>query len=309
MPLIRLFSLHLIVCLLFFVASPGLVDAQPRVTNVEGFPVTIHFFEGDQRVADKVSSITAEAIPRLSRQLGLAEITPFRILLIADMDAFQREQNIRLPYWGVAFALMDNQIMLVDVDRATNAWNRLEKVIPHELSHLLVAQRVKSVGVPLWFIEGLAMWQAKEWSLVENWRLMEAVWGNRAPGLGQIYTTLPHDESKARDAYRVAYAGFAERFEDRMELVPSFLDQVVRSGDFSEAFESFWSENELDYYTRFAIALHKKYKSRLLLFQTGPLFTLVAVLFVVVVFVMYVRNRRKLKAMDDAEGGLSLHDS
>ena len=31
------------------------------------------------------------------------------------MKAFQKEQNIRLPYWGVAFALMDNQIMLVDV--------------------------------------------------------------------------------------------------------------------------------------------------------------------------------------------------
>jgi hypothetical protein len=203
---------------------------------------------------------------------------------------------------------MDNQIMLVDVKRATLSWNGLEKVIPHELSHLLVAQKVGGVGLPAWFLEGLALWQAREWSLIENWRLMEAVWSNRAPGLGQIYTTLPYDEPRARDAYRVAYVGFTERFEDQMDLVPAFLDELVRAGDFRTAFEQFWNENEYQYYARFGKSLHQRYKSRLLLFQTGPLFTFVALLFVFAVVILYVRNRRKLRRMDDIDPGLSVDD-
>jgi hypothetical protein len=280
------------------------VSAQERVMTLDGYPITIRYLEKDEKVADKISVVAADAIPRLSRELGLQEIKPLRVFLISDMEAFKKEMQVRLPSWGVAFALMDNQVMLVDVRRATHAMNKLENVIPHELSHLLVAQRVGGVGLPMWFVEGLAMWQAREWSLIENWRLMEAVWGKRAPTLNQVYVSLPREEPRARDAYRVAYVGFTERFDDQMDRVPSFLDEVVRSGNFSSAFEAFWGENEFDYYTRFAASLDSRYRSRLLLFQTGPLFTIIAVLFVFVVLRIYIRNRNKLKRMDDVDRGL-----
>jgi hypothetical protein len=280
------------------------VSAQERVMTLDGYPITIRYLEKDEKVADKISVVAADAIPRLSRELGLQEIKPLRVFLISDMETFRKEMQVRLPSWGVAFALMDNQVMLVDVRRATHAMNKLENVIPHELSHLLVAQRVGGVGLPMWFVEGLAMWQAREWSLIENWRLMEAVWGKRAPTLNQVYVSLPREEPRARDAYRVAYVGFTERFDDQMDRVPSFLDEVVRSGNFSSAFEAFWGENEFDYYTRFAASLDSRYRSRLLLFQTGPLFTIIAVLFVFVVLRIYIRNRNKLKRMDDVDRGL-----
>jgi hypothetical protein len=290
-------------------APPVDANAQERVLTLDGYPITIRYLDKDEKVADKVSVVATDALPRLSRELGMQEIKPMRVFLISDMAAFQRERQIRLPAWGVAFALMDNQVMLVDVKRATNAMNKLETVIPHELSHLLVAQRVGGVSLPVWFLEGLAMWQAREWSLIENWRLMEAVWGKRAPTLNQVYVGLPHEESRARDAYRVSYMGFTERFDDEMGLVPSFLDEVVRSGDFSSAFEVFWGENEFDYYTRLAAALDNRYRSRLLLFQTGPLFTIMAVIFVFVVLRLYIRNRIRLKRMEDVERGSWPEDS
>ena len=271
--------------------------------TLDAYPITIRYLAKDEKVADKVSVVAADAIPRLMRELGLRDIKPMRVFLISDMAAFQSERQVRLPAWGVAFALMDNQVMLVDVRRATNAMNKLEKIIPHELSHLLVAQRVGDVSLPVWFVEGLAMWQARQWSLIENWRLMEAVWGRRAPTLNQVYIGLPREEPRARDAYRVAYMGFTERFDDQMDLVPVFLDEVVRSGDFSSAFEVFWGENEFNYYTRFAATLDNRYRSRLLVFQTGPLFTIMAVLFIFVVLRIYIRNRIKLRQMEDVDRG------
>lgn len=288
----------LILCLILSAVN---VSAQERVLRVDGFPVVIQYLEADQKVADKVSSVAADAIPRLLSELGLSRMTQVNVVLISDMDAFRRQQNVRLPSWGVAFALMGNQIMIVDVRRATNAMNTLEKVIPHELSHLLVAQRVGEVALPVWFVEGLAMWQAREWSLLEHWRLMEAVWGRRALTLAHIRDRLPAGEAQARDAYRIAYVGFTERFGDEIGLVPAFLDQVVSSEDFAVAFEEFWGETEIDYYTRSAHALDRKYRSGLLLFQTGPLFTLMAFLFLFVILRLYIRNRRNLKKMEDNE--------
>lgn len=297
-----------IVAVVICTLVPTTVLAQ-KVMTVPGQPVTIQFLAGDQKVADRVSAITAEAIPRLSMELGLDRVFPLRVYLISDMEAFQREQGVRLPEWGVAFALMENQVMLVDVKRATNAWNSLRKVIPHELSHLLVAQRVGDVRLPVWFVEGLALWQAGEWSLLENWRLMEAVWTRRAPGLAQVHRTLPAEKTKAHDAYRVAYMGFTERFDSQMDRLPVFLDEVAGAADFGTAFQTFWGESESEYYTRFGESLRKKYRSRLLLFQTGPLFTIVGVLFLIVVLRVRIRNRKKLKRMEQIDRGLSLDDS
>ncbi|MFQ5510973.1 MAG: hypothetical protein ACE5EO_03905 [Candidatus Krumholzibacteriia bacterium] len=280
--------------------------AQPLVKRLDRYPVTVEYFPEDKKVADKVAAICRHAIPELAHELGLTSISGFRVLLIADMERFQAQQGIRLPSWGVAFALMDGQIMLVDVERATSAWNTLEKVIPHELSHLLVAQRVGGVRMPTWFVEGLALWQAHEWSLLEHWRLMESVWANRAPGLGQIVSSLPEAEGRARDAYRVAYTGFTERFGKEVDTLPLFLGEVIREGDFSAAFERFWSENEHLFYARFDRSLQRRYQSWLLLFQTGPLFSIVAVLFLFVFLRVKLRERRKLKRLERMERGLAV---
>jgi hypothetical protein len=220
------------------------------------------------------------------------------------MEQFQQEHEIRLPSWGVAFALMDNQMMLVDVGRATTAWNTLEKVIPHELSHLLLGQRIVGVRMPTWFIEGLAVWQSHEWSVLDNWRLMEAVWTKKAPSLWQITERLPADEPLVRDAYRVAYMGFVTLFDEEMQRLPFVLDEIAAQGAFATAFELFWGEREVDYYVRFATALEQRYRSRLLIFQAGPLFSIVAVLFLFVYLRIKVRNRRKLKRMEQSDRGL-----
>jgi hypothetical protein len=280
-------------------------DARPEQITLGTYGITIDFRSSDKKVAVKVAEICNETIPALSSQLGLGSVRPFRVFLIPDMQEYQERMQIRLPSWGIAFAFMENQIMLVDVRKATNAWNSLEKVIPHELSHLLLAQRAGDVQFPLWFMEGLAQWQAGEWSIIENWRLMEAVWGNRAQTLMQISQRLPADQTGARNAYRVAYAGFAHRFGEQTENLPAFLDEVVRQGNFGDAFNVFWGESEYEFAAGFAKHLDHKYRSRLLIFQTGPLFTLLAFLFLIGMLRIWIRNRRKLKEMEERERGLA----
>jgi len=280
------------------------VRAEPPETKslmLDRYGVAIEYRSEDEQVATKVASICEETLPALSRELGLETVQPFHVFLIPDIQAYEEKMGLGLPPWGIAFAFGNNQIMLVDVKRATNAWNSLEKVIPHELSHLLLAQRTGGVRVPLWFIEGLARWQAREWSVLDSWRLMESVWTHEVVAIDRIVSAMPRQENRARGAYRVSYAAFQERFGGHMERLPGFLDEVVRQGDFGKAFESYWKESEAQYYARFTEHLESKYGSRLMLFQVGPLFTLISVLFLAAFAARWLRNRRKLKRMEASE--------
>jgi hypothetical protein len=271
--------------------------------TLDEWGVVIEFRAADRKVASEVASICRRSLPPLSRELGLHAIEPFHVFLLSDVKAYEERMGFSLPSWGVAFAFPGVNVVVVDVTRATRAWDTLDKVIPHELSHLLLGQRARGARFPLWFIEGLAQWQANEWTVMESWRLMEAVWGNRAPALGRVVSYMPADESLARDAYRVSYAAFQYRFDERTERLGDFLDEVAARGDFGEAFTGFWNETEGQFQARFDEYLARKYSSPLMLFQTGPLFTLASVLFVIVVIRIWIRNRRKLRRMEAAERG------
>ena len=306
-----LFAILPVAAALLVGAAPafGFIDGARERIVLDEYPITIEYKSDDQRVADKVSEICSQTIPELAAELGLGAVRPFHVYLIPKINVRKTDMGFRLPEWGVAFAFMDDQVMLVDVAKATSAWNTLERVIPHELSHLLVAQRIGHVRMPIWFTEGLAMWQSGEWSMLETWRLMEAVWGKRAPWLGQISNVLPSEEAKARDAYRVSYAGFTHLFGENLELLPGFLGEVSKTGDFSEAFSGYWGESEHQYYERFGEHLYRKYTTRLMIFQPGPLFSIMAVLFLLVFVRIKLRNRQKLKRMEEIERGLSADDS
>jgi hypothetical protein len=277
-------------------------ESSERIT-LDEWGVVIEFRAADRKVASEVASICRKSLPPLSRELGLAAVEPFHVFLLSDVKAYEERMGFSLPSWGVAFAFPGNNIVLVDVPRATKAWDTLDKVIPHELSHLLLGQRTGDVRFPLWFMEGLAQWQAGEWSVMESWRLTEAVWGNRAPALGRVVSYMPADENLARDAYRVSYEAFQYRFDEHTERLGDFLEEVVKRGDFGEAFAGFWNETEGQFYARFDEHLARKYSSPLMLFQTGPLFTLASVLFVIVAIRIWIRNRRKLQRMEAAERG------
>jgi hypothetical protein len=298
------------ICLLpvVLLCLPAAAFAKPpdfdQSIGLKSYPVQILYSQKNDRIAQRIAEICEEAIPDMARELGLQDVGPFQIQVIPDFKPYRLSTRNDLPRWGVAFAFMESQLVLVDAKRAATRWNSLEKTIPHELSHILLAQKVGSIAFPLWFVEGLAQWQARQWSLVESWWLMDAVWTGRAPALGQIAAGYPQDESPARDAYRISYAAFTFLFGDRIDELPDFLERVAAFGSFEEAFADFWSEDLYAFYLRFHTSIQKRYSSRLLIFQSGPLFSVAAVVFIIIFIRIKIRNHRRLKQMERSEMGL-----
>lgn len=286
----------------------GGAAAQNNAISVDGHPINITFEERNERVAHRVREIIEAELPALLRAVGLREARAMRIEVVDDMRPFRRAFRGNLPVWGVAFALLREQVIVVDAPRATRAWNSLENVIPHELSHLLLAQRVGEVRFPIWFLEGMAQWQAREWSLVDSWQLMNTVWSGKALPLRRLIDRYPGGEEEARAAYRVSYAAFTDLFDGRFEELPEFFDAVNASGSFVSAFESFFGVSFVNYMSAFDDRLERRYHSRLLVFQSGPLFSMASVLFLIAIARHQIRKRRRMKDLEKLERGLPLDD-
>jgi hypothetical protein len=278
-----------------------------EVMRLDAYSIDITYDARNRRVADKVYSICSSEVPRITAELGMQRTMPIEIRVEDDITPYRMRLGGRLPEWGVAFALMQERLIVVDVKRATNAWNSLDEVIPHELSHLFVAQRVPGVRFPIWFLEGLAQWQAREWSLIDSWQLMNSVWGNDAPRLWQLVDRYPVHEEQARTAYRLSYTAFTGLFDDGAHRLPDFLDAVNRYGNFDEAFDGYFGVDVNTFALQFHEDLERRYRSRLLFFQEGPLFSVLAVLFLIVGLRFYLHKRRRLRELDAyGDGGPAL---
>jgi hypothetical protein len=293
----RLLTLILLLC---FVSGAG-----AEMLRLETAPVEINFEQRNQRVARRVAEIIERDVHELATEIGLERVQPFRVEVVDDMRPYRHALREQLPVWGVAFALLSEQVIVVDVKRATRAYNTLDKVIPHELSHLLFAQRVGHTRFPVWFLEGMAQWQAGEWSLVDSWQLMNAVWSKDTPTLRQIMNQYPAGEARARSAYRVSYAAFTDLFKDDFTRLPEFLDHAAITGSFEEAFFLHAGETMEAWMASFQDRLERRYHSRLLVFQTGPLFSMAAVLFMFVALRAWLRKRRRMRELAEEEAGRS----
>ncbi len=299
-PLLQ--SAALVLLVLGAAAWPGARAAESGELErtLDPLPVTIRYEHRHRRVADKVAEICAAEIPHISAELGLATMSPIEIVVTADARAYDRTLGEGLPKWGVAFALLEDQRILVDVNRATRAYNSLEEVVPHELSHLLLYQRVPGVRFPIWFLEGLAQWQAREWSLLDGWQLMNNVWSGSAPRIRDITYAYPEGQDRAQAAYRVSYSAFTELFSaGGFERLPEFLGEVERLGNFETAFLEYWGFTTVDYGAYFHDDLERRYHSRLLGFQTMPILGFAALLFLVVIARYIIRSRRKFRQLEE----------
>ncbi len=285
-------------------AAPEPKGSRNQIT-LQDYPVTIRFEKKNEKVARRVADLCSWCIPSLSAELGLDRIGTMTVLIVSDQEAFEKRRSVNLPDWGAAFAFMQDQLMVVDVEKALSTWNSLERTIPHEISHLLLYQRAGTVPMPLWFIEGLALWQAREWSLTDGWRLMLSVWSGDLPRLSDIQSTFPAGGGRVKTAYRMSYAAFTSIFkEDRMsDDLPVFMDMMIRNSDFNRALVEYSGEDVFQFSARFAKEMEKKYTSHVLIFQTGPLFSIISVLFLFVLLSVRLRNRRKLKMMESHERG------
>jgi hypothetical protein len=152
----------------------------------------------------------ARHAPRVQAELGLEALPPIRIRVGVDPDQMRALAPIGAPppayAVGVAYPGLDLILLTLT---APDTWQRpqLDDVLVHELSHLALHHAAgPDADIPLWFVEGVAIYQARERSIERVQTLWEAAFRGGVIDLDHLDARFP----QRPHAVDLAYAQSAD---------------------------------------------------------------------------------------------------
>lgn len=99
---------------------------------------------------------------KILRHLGVANFNPWAgqnkcvILIFKNQGEYMKEMNA--PDWSGGIALMDKNLFAT-----FEGAQRVEtKILPHEMTHLILAEYFGKTQIPLWLNEGMAQYEQEE---------------------------------------------------------------------------------------------------------------------------------------------------
>ena len=213
---------------------------------------SLFFRSRDRRVADQVKDDLEWAFQSVSRNLGIRTDLHMTVYLASSPEEFRELTAGAVPDWGVGCALPAHRAIVLRKDPRVS--RGLRETVAHEVSHVLLRSVTGDERVPIWFDEGVAMWNASEWRWVESYEMTAAAaFGNLLPLL-DIDDVLAFSSPKAHLAYAESFSavsylidgagpGAISRILADLHAGRSFEEAFTEcAGMPSEAFQAKWME-------------------------------------------------------------------
>jgi hypothetical protein len=291
------FSAYITVLLLFLVGQPLLARQkfQELSTNHFRFEYGIDHHEVAKRLLD-----TAEDIRKRHCQL----ISPCYDGVITVQIASSEKEFLGLQPsqahidWaaGVAYGHLSLIILRIDKDMLLS----LGETFEHEVSHVLLLQAVKK-RPPRWFIEGMAIIQARQ-DLIERFtRVSAATIADNLYPLEQISVSFPGSTSGRSLAYAQSGLFLAYlRSEYGDTKLRKMVTELHNTDNFKRAFRQVFESPLEDVEKNWHSSLGSG-AWLLAITESWVLWSAMSILFLVALVVRRYRNRLRKRAMEDEE--------
>ncbi|MDB5095892.1 MAG: hypothetical protein JWM80_313, partial [Cyanobacteria bacterium RYN_339] len=147
----------------FSMAAPALADNHPERSWLvkESAHFSLHYYPGIEKTADRLLRAAEEAYPKLQEDFGVTGFAA-KIPIIINQDAF---------FNGEAEPIKDR--ITLDPQLASSSVIGTQRFVAHELAHVMSFASVDSGnkmgmlqnvgGLPTWFLEGIAQYEAEYW--------------------------------------------------------------------------------------------------------------------------------------------------
>ncbi len=129
----------------------SLTDAQKRVT--------VHWYNGTMGFGNDLLTTASTALDRLQNEIKAGLQRPAEIWVYATQDDLLNALPKNIPEWVGGKAFPELALVLADVADDNMSDLEIKRVVPHELSHLVLYQATRNPynSPPAWFDEGLAV--------------------------------------------------------------------------------------------------------------------------------------------------------
>jgi len=208
----------------------------------------------------------------------------------------------RITEWSQAIAIPNERMIVLKLSNSDQI-REGPRILLHEIVHILTYDFLKGAPLPTWLNEGLAQYFSEgDLTLQQKIVLAQAIVENKMIDLMAMDTLFRFSTAKARLAYIEAQS--AVDFLATQYGLPRLKKMLLflrHRQTLNETFRKTYGFDFLDFEIQWNEYIYAHYRWLVLLKIEEWLFVLMALLFLVAVFAVYVRNKKKLRAMEEEE--------
>ncbi len=258
--------------------------------------------EGDSLLVEYLLKETDEPLRRVESFFYESLTMPVTILIVKSDRAFRAYFRNQIPEWSQAIAIPRERMIVLKLSNAEQI-RKGPQILVHEVVHILVYDHLKGAGIPTWLNEGLAEYFSEgDLSLQKKIILSDAIVRNQTIDLMAMDTLFRFNAVKARLAYiesQSAVAFLVQKYG--LPRLKQFLDYLAQRKILNDAFKLTYHFDFLDFEIQWNEYIYKHYRYLVLLKFEEWIFAFIALLFLIAVFAVWLRNKKKLKNMEDEE--------
>ena len=262
-----------------------------------------HYWPAQQATAQAVAQAAESSLPRLRSVLGLERTARIEIYLAHTGDEFKLLTGGSDPNRVLGEAFPERRMVVVQPMQGAF----LKDLVAHELTHILLADRVGAMEPPRWVHEGVAKYAAEDFNANDRAILTQAINNGTFLPMEKLEAAFDGKPAQVSLAYAEAYTlvDFLARLAPKDGLAP-FLQQLGEVGDVSRALLRAYGLTPAEIGRRWQEAVSSEYLGKSNEEMVTPaIWGGMAILFVVV-FLLSLRHRSAIRRRMDAEDeGLS----
>lgn len=167
-------------------------------------PVIVWCHKDDVNNGRRVLAIVEDALPEISRDLGLNMMRRIQIFLVLSQSEFTVLTRGQIPEWGAGAAVPSDASIILKSPRFIGPDAKLRRVVLHELSHVLLWMASAGQPVARWFDEGLAQVTTGESGRGSGILLARALLTGNLVRLEEVDDVLNFQKDRAALAYEVS---------------------------------------------------------------------------------------------------------
>jgi hypothetical protein len=281
----------------------ALALAAPAQDSIPAGPATLHFWPGQEALAERLARRVAEAPPLPALPDDVLHLGPITIYLAPDPARWDSLTGGAVPHWGAGVADPYAGVIVLP----TYGWGRrplhtVHQTLRHELAHVGLQRYLGSARTPRWFTEGYAQWAAGQWDQESAWRLRLALASRRAPPLDSLTLDWPADAAEARIAYLLSASALAYLVDRSGEHgLRVFLDRWRAEQDFEGAFRAVYGRTLGQFEEDWRRHVRRTYGWGVLLGHSLFFWGIAAIVLLVLFAVRRKRDRERLDRLRAAE--------
>ena len=254
--------------------------------------VTVYGLDSDFRTGEKVLAIMTDASSGIERDLRLSGGTPLTAVIAPTQKEFNRLTAGQIPEWGIGAADVSRGLFILKSPRIAQPEIDIERVVIHEICHILLGQALKPHTADRWFDEGFAQYVSGELRLSAGIRMARSMITNQFIDLDDIDEVLTFQQDKAALAYAESRAAVAYLVDTYgRSVIASIVDSLSRGNSMDDALLAVAGIGFDEFETVWIEALKKK--TRWIIFLDYPLN--VSVCLLALFFAAFINARRKIR--------------